>query len=1237
MAISKLKPLQELLSGVGKTVSNAGNNFWGNAGVQNNVRRLDSVLGANATLPKVSLSKYTPQFQSQNNPNVPTWANNTRNAFANVANLPINLVSGIAEGVINAPGRAFETGARSTNLFNDVINNKQPLTGTKLVNTVAPFATAAIDIYGLGMGKQIAKEGFKQAVKKGFLKTVGEGSLKGMAYGGGRNFFNAASDSNVVKENSLQSTIQPTLEGAGGGLILGGALSGLGVGMGIIKQLTTRTPAIEAQLIKLSKSWKVGETPIKPGGMPKKVWAFQQRFNTRYKRNPYLPVHLEDIQTAIEIESKNIPVGISVKPLTEAEHLANQAKPSLPEVGGVGVSALNKEVLPKISPQVPETPVVSGVTPPSIPPTNEIPLNPIIPLGAKERGFITTVKESKNTPQEPKATLNSYYNPTTNSQESANAANTLGVLGWDKAKSQIQTGVWSGDNAALSELMAQKSFAEGKWNEGNEIIKTASVKATQAGQGDQALAMWSKSTPEGMVKYAQSEIQKATNDMPLLNRILGKKSEWVAEDSKAITGMMRNVNSLPEGQEKTKAMQQVFEYISKKLPWGVSDVIDEFRYNNMLSNPLTHLRNGISNLQQAFLVRPATLVAQGKPIEAVKYELGTLSGISDGISAFKNSFKSGTRFAKIDMSEMGSQLNKPKRLGAYNLPSNAMEGMDKFFTSIIKAGEQARGATEAEASKMADYSLFRGDLNPVAQGRILNSIDNVTKAVYQLRKVGLGWFIPFIRTSMDVAKQWIEYSPVGLTDIGLSKATGVSGYNGREQLGKAMLGSIATLIGAEVAMQGRTTWEVPADPIQKKLFYDSGRKPYSVKIGDYWVPMQIFGVFALALALPAAVKYFNDNSRTATTDDQVTKLTKELLSPLGFWSQQTFVSGLGSFVNLVQGNTDFSMTRNLTQIIGQLNPMGGFQRYVSTIIDPIFRKPDINSFSQQLSSGIPFLTKNLSAYTDIQGNPSSRNISNYIAPYAMGQANPQFEQMYQQRTDKLQSNATENQIKKQIEQNQGRSQIKDNKIFYWDPESANTKSIDLGSVSSLPSSTNYEKAVKKDAAYKLVDNILTSTLKPEEKQQALQVLGISTEDASYYNIAKQSTDLKNVYVTDEISRIMAGTSDRGQMLNYLASQRKEVNGSMVLADAVVTQLYNDQLISKDEETQLKNLKIINGTPKIKVSGRGKKATLFKLSNIKTIQAKKIKLGGDLTKYKLSNLKSKTQSAKIQGVRIEQYK
>ena len=314
---SKLKPLQELLSGVGKTVSkvgnyfnpesNADNNFWGNAGVQNNVRRLDSVLGANATLPKVNLSKYTPQFQSQNNPNVPTWVNNTKNAFANVANLPINLVSGIAEGVINAPGRAFETGARSTNLFNDVINNKQPLTGTRLVNTVAPFATAAIDIYGLGMGKQIAKEGFKQAVKKGFLKTVGEGSLKGMAYGGGRNFFNAASNSNVVKENSLQSTIQPTLEGAGGGLILGGALSGLGAGIEIIKQLTTRTPIMEAQLIKLSKSWKVGETPIKPGGMPKKVWAFQQRFNTRYKRNPYLPVHLEDIQTAIEIESKNIP------------------------------------------------------------------------------------------------------------------------------------------------------------------------------------------------------------------------------------------------------------------------------------------------------------------------------------------------------------------------------------------------------------------------------------------------------------------------------------------------------------------------------------------------------------------------------------------------------------------------------------------------------------------------------------------------------------------------------------------------------------------------------------------------------------------------------------------------------------------------------------------------------------------------------------------------------------------
>jgi hypothetical protein len=719
--------------------------------------------------------------------------------------------------------------------------------------------------------------------------------------------------------------------------------------------------------------------------------------------------------------NKNVTPGLTTKPISEAERVTNLQNQQLEKAQNPETKTPTSlpEVLPESQIGVPQEKVSQ----------------PIIPPGQKERGFITTVKESAKTPKKAKTNLTGFYTPTTNPQDIANANNTLQTLGWDKAKQIVISGPHTAENSMLAQVMASEAFKQGKYDEGDALIEAVSVKATQAGQGNQALALWSRFTPEGMVRYAKTQLEKAVNTMPLLNRIIGTKvKDWTPEDSKFITETMRKINSLPEGQEKLDLTTSVFEYISKKLPWGISNVIDEFRYNNMLSNPLTHLRNAINNIQQAYMVRPMTLAAEGRPLEAAKYEIGALKAIPDAIDTFVNIVKTGSTLGKMDVTNMGSQLRVPKKLGRYNLPSDLMEAADKFFTTIIKSGEMARGSTPEAAALQAEYSLFRADLNPKDQGFVLNKIDDVTRAVYQLRKVGLGWFIPFIRTPMNVAKQWIEYSPLGVSTIPGSASS-------RTQIAKALLGSIATLIGASAALQGRTTWDVPTDPTQKKLFYDSGRKPFSVKIGDMWVPMQTFGVFALALALPAAVKYFNEESRTATTDDQITKLTKMMLSPLGFWSQQTFVSGLGSFVNMAQGNTDFSMTRNLTQTASQLIPWAGLQRYVSTIVDTVFRKPDTNSFSQQLSSGIPFLTKNLPAYEDSQGNISKRNWSNYVAPYAMGKANPTFEQPYQERGTKLQTNAEIAAAGKKVEQTGGSVDV-GNTTVYWNPVSASYKTID---------------------------------------------------------------------------------------------------------------------------------------------------------------------------------------------------
>lgn len=651
----------------------------------------------------------------------------------------------------------------------------------------------------------------------------------------------------------------------------------------------------------------------------------------------------------------------------------------------------------------------SNITPPKPPvepPMGGTPEMPKKPQG-KERGFSKTFAKTENLPKELQGKKLT-YNPITNEETLKTAQTQLDVekfvkSNYDQAKKRVMSGEMTPENNMLSQELIRRNIAEGKFDEVDEIFNKLAEKGTTGGQFIQSFAAWSKTTPEGMLKYAKSTVDKANSELGSISKgirgVFGKGTPKIDEsDAKFITDTMKKAQGLPEA-EKLPLIQSVFDRINKKIPWGVSDVLDTYRYNNMLSNPLTHLRNAVSNIVQTSITRPATLLAQGKGKQALQYEMGTLKALPDAVDGFIKAMKKPGQLGRLDE----PMKLKPRLLGRWNTPSDLMEAGDVFFRKLIESGETARGATKADAARIGEYSLFRAPLNDKQQGALLNKIDDVTKATYNLRKVGLGWFIPFIRTPMNVAKQWVEYSPAGFSTM-------VGASNKGEQAAKAVIGSLITMAGANLALQGRTTWDAPTDPKEKELFYASGRKPFSVKIKDKWVPMQTFGAYAFALGLPAAAKYYQTESRTALTDDDISKWAKIATSGLNFWSGQTFVSGLGNFVDLVQGDQDWKLSRVVAQPLTQLKPMTGALSYISRLVDPVFRKA--SGFTDQLKSGVPGLTKGMEAYTNPFGEESRRNITDFVAPYSMGQADPRFEQQLKDRTKTLQENNLINMMKK---------------------------------------------------------------------------------------------------------------------------------------------------------------------------------------------------------------------------------
>jgi len=246
------------------------------------------------------------------------------------------------------------------------------------------------------------------------------------------------------------------------------------------------------------------------------------------------------------------------------------------------------------------------------------------------------------------------------------------------------------------------------------------------------------------------------------------------------------------------------------------------------------------------------------------------------------------------------------------------------------------GKIARDAEENASYYTFRQIIDPsnkTGQGKLLSLIDKLTQTVYGLRRIpGVGWFIPFVQTPMNILKQGIEYSPLGITTL-------PGAANKTEQLAKSMVGSSVLLGASWLAMNGRTTWATPTSPKEKEAFYASGRQPYSIKIGDNWVSYSKLGPLAYPIAMATAFQWFLKENPKAMTDSNFEKSVKAFSGIAKFFSDQSYVEGISDLVNAIR-NTEGGVSSALTNIPSQFIPLSSLQRWVSQLIDPIYRKPE---------------------------------------------------------------------------------------------------------------------------------------------------------------------------------------------------------------------------------------------------------------------------------------------------------
>lgn len=452
--------------------------------------------------------------------------------------------------------------------------------------------------------------------------------------------------------------------------------------------------------------------------------------------------------------------------------------------------------------------------------------------------------------------------------------------------------------------------------------------------------------------------------------------------------------------------KEVTIFYRKFVKPKMSDILDEYRYSNMLSSIGTHIKNFNSNLIQGLILNPATNLLSGKNVPA--YFKGMYKALPEAINEAKRAFSGERILERPDLKRL--RTNSPLVKWMYPI-TDALEASDVFFRTMIENAEIAQAVGNRSdvsnkelkqirriAEEKAKKVIFRESLDPenkAGQGYLLSAIDKLTTSVLKARDVKLvGWFVPFIQTPMSIFKQGIEYSPFGVTTIPGS-------INKREQLAKTMIGSIVFASAGMYALSGLTTWAAPTGEKDKEEFYGSGRLPYSIKLNDKWVSFSQIGPLALPFALAASLKWHFDENPKRISQTGYERLFKSLAGMMQFWSEQSFLTGIGDLQKAVRGDTS-ALKSSVTNFVRQVVPLTGLQNWVTTIIDPVFRRPDgefsVKTLTQNIMKGIPFLSEYVPAIKDKTGAEQLRDypILNAFAAYKFSKADEEGEIKYQE-------------------------------------------------------------------------------------------------------------------------------------------------------------------------------------------------------------------------------------------------
>lgn len=555
-----------------------------------------------------------------------------------------------------------------------------------------------------------------------------------------------------------------------------------------------------------------------------------------------------------------------------------------------------------------------------------------------------------------------------------------------------------------------KQYADnGDYDSMVEVAKKMREIGTTAGQTVQAFNIMERMTPEGMVKYAQSELSEAYDKM-----VKNKSKEWIdkyrkdfdlkPDEVKFIMDTMQEVQNMEDGYDKRVKLAEIQKLMTDKLPPEKGAKIRSWMRISMLFNPKTQVRNvagnalimPVNSFSDLFSSYADKLIAKktGVRTTGTTNVKAMLKGIKKGAYEATNDYKKGINTK--DMEGNRFEISDGKSFSEKNLMGKTLNRTESLLNYVMDVGD--RVFSEAAFENSLQNQLVLNNTTEITQemidiahqealSRTWNDNNNYTRFVLGVRKglnklnvngYGLGdILIPFAKTPANLTKAIVDYSPAGLVSainkgINLKRSLANGQYTATMQhefvqsLGKATAGTMLYILGIALAKAGITSGDSDDDKDTANFLKNTlGINSYSIKIGGKSFTYD----WAQPLAAPLSITANVVNSKSSDSKALLEGIVGSLDSAGSILLEQSFLQSINDVLNDNDGVVS-GIINEILELPARAVPT--FSKQIADLVDGTQRtsfeygKP-IQSAVNSIKAKIPFVSKTLNPAVDTMG------------------------------------------------------------------------------------------------------------------------------------------------------------------------------------------------------------------------------------------------------------------------------